>query len=77
MAVLQRKFAEMSHPEELGLDATGNLYIDDEGTNTIRMVNTSGVISTFAGNGAGGVFGDGGPATAAELSGPQGVCVDK
>ncbi len=68
--------SELNHPEELGMDAAGNLYIDDEGTNTIRMVNTSGVISTFAGNGVGGFYGDGGPATAAELSGQQGVCVD-
>ena len=50
-------------------DVAGNVYIGDYG-NRIRMVNTSGIISTFAGNGTGGYSGDGGPATAAELGTP-------
>lgn len=74
----QATAAELNHPEEVFIDAYGNLYIDDEATSTIRMVNTSGIISTAAGIGnAFGFSGDGGPATAAELSGPQGVCLDK
>ncbi len=70
--------AELNHPEELAIDAAGNLYIDDEGTSAIRMIDPSGMISTVAGIGSSaGFFGDGGSAIAAELSGPQGVCVDK
>ena len=46
------------------------------GTSRIRKVNTSGIISTIAGNGAYGYIGDGGPATTAKLNSPQDVTVD-
>ena len=58
------------------VDASGNLYIADEGNNRIRKVSPSGIIATVAGNGTGGFFGDNGPATSAELHGPNGVAVD-
>lgn len=49
-------------------DAAGNLYISDWGNYRIRKVNTSGIITTVAGNGSSGApSGDGGPATAATL----------
>jgi hypothetical protein len=44
--------------------------------NRIRKVNTSGIISTVAGNGTAGYLGDNGAATAAQLNGPQGIVVD-
>ena len=44
--------------------------------NRIRKVTPAGIISTVAGNGAGGFSGDGGPATSAELGNPFGVAVD-
>jgi trimeric autotransporter adhesin len=70
--------AEIDNPAGIANDATGNLYIADETSNTIRMVNTSGIITTVAGIGKlAGLSGDGGPATAAELDSPQGVRVDK
>ena len=50
----------------LAFDATGNLYIA-AGAN-IRKVNTLGIIATIAGNGTVGYNGDGGQATAAEIS---------
>jgi len=37
---------------------------------------TPGIISTVAGNGTAGYFGDGGPATSASLSAPTGITVD-
>jgi hypothetical protein len=61
---------------EVALDATGNLYIADENCPCIHMVNTAGIISTFAGNRTSGSSGDGGPATSAQLYGPIGVKFD-
>jgi gliding motility-associated-like protein len=55
---------------------SGNIYISDHFNNVIRMVNTSGIITTIAGNGAVGYSGNGGPATAAELHTPIGVTAD-
>ena len=51
------------------MDGAGNLYIADTQDHRIRMVDTSGTISTFAGNGTYGFSGDNGPATSAQLNG--------
>ncbi|MGA3210792.1 MAG: hypothetical protein ABSD20_05750 [Terriglobales bacterium] len=66
--------AELTAPAGLALDSSGNLYIADSGNSRIRIV-SSGTITTIAGNGTPGYGGDGGPATSAELDGPQGVVV--
>lgn len=71
----QATAAELNEPEDIAFDNTGNFYITDWGNNRIRKVNTSGIISTVAGNGVSGFSGDGGPATDAELT-PAGVCLD-
>jgi len=63
-------------PTWVTVDTDGNLYIADTGGNRIRKINTSGIISTFAGGNLPGFAGDGGPATAARLFGPTGVAVD-
>ena len=68
--------AELSWPCDMGVDASGNLFIADSGNNVIRKVGTNGIIITVAGNGTGNYFGDGGAATNAELSFPRGVAVD-
>jgi sugar lactone lactonase YvrE len=63
-------------PTGVAVDSVGNIYISDWLNNRIRMVNTSGVISTVAGNGTEGFGGDGGPATSAMLNLPTDVAVD-
>lgn len=68
--------AYLNLPDGVALDAVGNLYIADRNNNVVRKVNTSGVISTFAGTSTAGYSGDGGPATAAELHSPESVAVD-
>jgi sugar lactone lactonase YvrE len=49
-------------------DPSGNLYIIDIGNCVVRIVNASGIINTFAGNGTCGYGGDGGPAIHANLN---------
>jgi len=68
--------AEINTPKGLAVDASGNIYIADEANNRIRKVNTSGIISTVAGNGTAGYSGDGGAATSAEINSPYGVAID-
>lgn len=68
--------AELSYPVGVCADAAGNIYISDNGSYTVRMVNTSGIISTLAGTGTMGYTGDGGPATAAEVGIVEGISVD-
>ncbi len=72
----QATAAELMNPYGMTVDGVGNIYIADGANYRVRMVNTSGIITTIAGNGVVGFYGDGGPATAAELSGPFGVAVD-
>ena len=72
----QATSAELNQPAGLAIDSAGNIYIADTFNNVIRMVNTSGTISTVAGNGTEGCGGDGGTATSAELDRPRGVFVD-
>jgi len=59
------------------IDKKGNVYIADDGNERIRLVNTNGIITTFAGTGATGYGGDGGSATAAEFNGLGGVVIDR
>ena len=77
--------AELSWPNEVAVDASGNLFIADSGNNVIREVGTNGIITTVAGNeiitpvegnGYYAYSGDGGPATSAELGYPSSVAVD-
>ncbi len=69
--------ASLNEPRGVAVDSSGNVYIADSGNNRVRMVNTSGLISTVAGDGTGGYGGDGGPATDAEINNPYGVAVDQ
>lgn len=55
------------------VDGLGNLYV--AAGDRIRMIDTTGIITTIAGT-AGGYSGDGGPATAAQLNDPDGVLFD-
>ena len=63
-------------PYYIAVDSSGNLFITDYGNLRIRKVDTSGIITTVAGNGKLGFSGDGGPATEASLFWPRGVAVD-
>jgi hypothetical protein len=64
--------AQLSYAFGVAVDSSGNIYIPDLENYVVREV-SSGIITTFAGNGIYGYSGDGGPAVSAELNFPQGV----
>jgi hypothetical protein len=70
--------ARLNLPEQLAIDAAGNLYFSEGNGNRVRRVDAgTGVISTVAGTGsASGPIGDGGPATLASLSSPAALVFD-
>ncbi|HVK84310.1 MAG TPA: hypothetical protein VM513_09385 [Kofleriaceae bacterium] len=68
--------AQLSRPGGVAVDGLGNVYIADSSNARIRKVDASGRITTFAGTGVAGFSGDGGPATAAEISSSLAVAVD-
>jgi streptogramin lyase len=68
--------ALLSRPEGVIVAPDGDLYISDIELSTSRKVdNSTGLITTVAGTTPGG-SGDGGPATAAQFYGPQGMAFD-
>lgn len=69
--------AELNGPTGLAIDIYGNIFVSDMYNQRIRKITSSGIISTIAGNDTSGYSGDGGPATAAELNYPQGLCIDR
>ena len=52
----------------LAVDTSGNVYIAEPMDNRIRIINSAGVITTFAGDGSLWYGGDGGPARFAQLA---------
>lgn len=63
------KNACLSHPTDVFVAPSGNIYISDAGNNLIRKIDvTSGLINTVAGNGINGYTGDGGPARLASIA---------
>lgn len=70
--------ASLITPVDVECDAAGNLFICDRDGATVRRVDAvSHVITTVAGSGTPGYFGDGGAAPSARLDLPSGICVDR
>ncbi len=68
--------AKLDTPDEVTVDASGNIYIAEYMNDVIRKINTSGIITTIAGTGTFGFSGDGGLATSAQLNGAYGLAVN-
>ncbi len=68
--------AKLDDPGGITLDKTGNVYFFDRNNKRIRKIDTSGIITTIAGNGSATPSGDGGPATAAGIGTGTGLCMD-
>jgi sugar lactone lactonase YvrE len=72
--------AQLNEPSGVGIDHEGRLLVADTRNNCVRRIDGKGAIETIAGrktaDDRGGFAGDGGRATAALLSWPQGLAVD-
>jgi len=69
--------ARFSYSTGIAVDSAGNVYLADSNNERIRKVTKStGIISTFAGNGIAGYSGDGGFADSAKISFPTGLAID-
>ncbi len=68
--------AQFARPTGLALNDAGNLLIVDSGNHRIRMIDSSGTISTVAGSDIRGYQGEGGPATKAAFDIPWSVTAD-
>jgi len=68
--------AQLSFPRGLAMDSESNLYVADSINYRIRKINPQGIISTVAGMGACGPWGDGGPAIEATIGLVQSLALD-
>jgi hypothetical protein len=79
--------AQLNLPHAVVVDSAGNTYIADYENHRVRRVDVNGDITTFAGDGTQAMpeendplgtwnFGDGGPATAAQLNSPIHLALD-
>jgi sugar lactone lactonase YvrE len=69
--------AELSNPDGVALDSAGNVYVADAGNGVVRKIlATTGVITTIAGNGTAVYSGDGGLATSAGFGNINGIAFD-
>jgi hypothetical protein len=66
----------LTQPPAAVRDVAGNTYISDPVLCVVYRVDTAGTLSIYAGNGIFGVGGDGGPATSAGLTSPEGLALD-
>ena len=71
--------AYLLSPRGVAVDASGNLYISDEGKSMVRRVDAlTGIITTVAGTGSsGGTCAAKGPANLAQLRNPESLMLDK
>ncbi len=69
--------AQLRGPVGVAVASNGDFYIADIGNQRIRLVTASNKnIATVVGNNIASTSGDGGPATAASVNGPQSVALD-
>jgi gliding motility-associated-like protein len=68
--------AQLYQASGIAVDNAGNIYICDMYNNRIRKINSSGIISTIAGDGIPAYRGDNGPALQASLHTPVKIAID-
>jgi hypothetical protein len=68
--------AQFYHPIRVALDSKGNIYLNDLGNSSVRVVYTDGTVASITGNGSPGYSGDGSSASGAQLSSPHDIALD-
>jgi len=68
--------ASIAHPQDIIVDTSGALYFSDQDNHVIRRVSPSGIISTYAGNGARGMAEEYTRATQSPVDYPKGLAID-
>ena len=63
-------------PHNIYVDSLGIVWVSEQIDGRVRKIDANGIMTTVAGNGKRGFFGDGGLATKAQLDYPGGVFVD-
>jgi len=70
------KKAQFNGPKGIALGPHANVFVVDTENQAIRMIDLArDRVTTVAGSGTRGYGGDGGPATAAKLNRPHGICI--
>ena len=67
--------ARFNFPWDIAVDTAGNLFVSDQGNNTIRKVTSAGVVTTLAGS-AGDSGSADGVGSSARFDSPSGITVD-
>ena len=74
---LPKNSASVGAPAAVRQDSLGNTYVlDNNFSRVYRVDHVTLNMTVFAGNGAHGFSGEGGPAVDAAMSGPSGLCID-
>ena len=68
--------AQLNEPYGVVIDRAGRVFFADRLNRRVRVIDTTGVVSTLAGDGSGVYGGDGGPAASAGLVEPNGLALD-
>ena len=67
--------AQVNQPYGVVVDRTGRVFFADRVNRRVRVIDTSGIITTLAGDGSDQSSGDGGPAAHAGLAEPNGLAL--
>jgi uncharacterized protein (TIGR03437 family) len=68
--------AQFNYPRDIAIDASGNILVLDTNNARLRRFTIGGRMTTVAGSGMLGFYGDQGAATQAQLASPWGMAVD-
>jgi adhesin/invasin len=68
--------AQLNGPTGMAFDSAGNLYFTDLNNNRVRKIDTSGIITTVAGDGSSAYTNDGQPSLNAGIGSPIDVAID-